>query len=652
MVDNSAMCGALDSDFYDGASHRLSALKPSKKVLWMANGTLTPSWGVWKGMIEFGGRQEEGKLEVFPSRGGWAMLFGKPLLEKFQMLYNYVHDVIVLKDSNGQDIHVQNQHRWEGKAELAFLNWLTADLLSLADEMSEETAVPEELAPVAVDIILPKEDNIPPPIALGLSRKVTIEDIADEDDAPSPNAIDPDEDLRQYPTWGIFPVAFGELSKLSTDKPTMTETPIWTTEDEPGAEQPDGELNDEDLFSRTTDPFKPARVKRILDLIQIGDDLTIEQRREIVSIIAAHADIFALSVAEVTPVKGAVLRLRIPEGAMFSKKVRQHSLKAPEHDYYYPRLNKLERCGVICKIAPEDVKCVSPTMLAQKPHMNQGLTIKEIWRILNKECKDTGLPAEFPEEEGKLPPPAKARLHWKAAAYRVCQVYGELNKLTQVALMPQGDIRTKQQKLCGERWISLFDFAAGFYAVTIDEESQLYTVFYVEGRGYYCYCKMPFGLMGAPSCFAKMTADALGDMVGRLIELFVDDGGMAGSDFRTKLTNLTTFFERCRATGLSLSAQKTEQFVSEAIFAGERVVLEGVRGDLAKLTAVANWEQPQNIQHLKSFLRLTGYFCSLIKDYAKIERPLKDLKAKCFKAPVHGGRQAYKQAAVACSLKQ
>jgi hypothetical protein len=55
---------------------------------------------------------------------------------------------------------------------------------------------------------------------------------------------------------------------------------------------------------------------------------------------------------------------------------------------------------------------------------------------------------------------------------------------------------------------------------------------------------MPFGLTGAPSTFAQMTADTLGDLVGTLFELFVDDGGMAGDVFETKLANLRTFFNR------------------------------------------------------------------------------------------------------------
>ena len=39
--------------------------------------------------------------------------------------------------------------------------------------------------------------------------------------------------------------------------------------------------------------------------------------------------------------------------------------------------------------------------------------------------------------------------------------------LMKIAPMPQGDIRAKQQRLSGHRWVMGFDFAAGFYPVTV-----------------------------------------------------------------------------------------------------------------------------------------------------------------------------------------
>ena len=95
-----------------------------------------------------------------------------------------------------------------------------------------------------------------------------------------------------------------------------------------------------------------------------------------------------------------------------------------------------------------------------------------------------------------------------------------------ITAMPQGNICLKQQQLSGHRYISVFDFASGFYAVEVGQESRPYMAFYVEGQGYFWYARMPFGLTGAPSTFAHMTATHLYDLLNdEVMELFMDDGG-------------------------------------------------------------------------------------------------------------------------------
>ena len=111
----------------------------------------------------------------------------------------------------------------------------------------------------------------------------------------------------------------------------------------------------------------------------------------------------------------------------------------------------------------------------------------ELIQCLNRECEQIGIDIPFvspkdttldtPITNPKLPP----------QKFQVCTKYKKLNKVMQILPMPQGNIRTKQQAVSGHCWISLFDFAAGFYAVEIAKESQPYTAFYVEGRGYFMY---------------------------------------------------------------------------------------------------------------------------------------------------------------------
>ena len=136
---------------------------------------------------------------------------------------------------------------------------------------------------------------------------------------------------------------------------------------------------------------------------------------------------------------------------------------------------------------------------------------------------------------------------------------------------------------------------------------------------------MPFGLTGALSCFNEVTGQALHRLVNTMIQLFMDDGAMARDIFEDKFVNLRTFFMRCHEMSLLLSPQKTQLFMSEVVFAGKRVGVEGIKVDLSKLMAVMNWQTPTTIQNLSSFLGLTGYFRPLMKNYSLLEKPLKYL---------------------------
>jgi hypothetical protein len=180
--------------------------------------------------------------------------------------------------------------------------------------------------------------------------------------------------------------------------------------------------------------------------------------------------------------------------------------------------------------------------------------------------------------------------------------------------------------------------------VTIPEAICPYLAYYVEGRGFWTNKQMPFGLTGAPSTFGSVTADKLGDLLAPLgIELLVDDGGMAGDDFDIMIDRTRRFFMRVRETSLSLSAKKSEFFMTEIIFAGSRVGPDGVQPDAAKLTAVVDWRQPPDLLNLSRFLGLTGYFRDLVKGYAKIAQPLTDL-VRDVNVPKTAGKTAYRMA--------
>jgi hypothetical protein len=107
VVDDGALVAALDSKFYETVKHRLAGLGRSARILRMADTRLTPSTGTWTGDVTLGGKTYRGCFEVFDSRCTWTLLFGKPLLEKFDAVHEYCADILHLRDSNGW-ISLQN----------------------------------------------------------------------------------------------------------------------------------------------------------------------------------------------------------------------------------------------------------------------------------------------------------------------------------------------------------------------------------------------------------------------------------------------------------------------------------------------------------------------------------------------------------------
>ena len=373
-----------------------------------------------------------------------------------------------------------------------------------------------------------------------------------------------------------------------------------------------------------TEPFKTERVQEILRLITIGNNLSARERQEVQGLVSSFADIFALSVSEVGIVENAVHHLDIPTDTTFSLKVHQKPLTPPQRRYLYESIDTMLEAGVIEACKPEDVKCVSATTLAQKTHQGKGHSLEELQHRVNDECVAHGMEPRFDLPPRTAPTPEDSTS--EETKWRICQNFAQINKITKVAPMPQGDIRAKQQRLSGHQWVSGFDFAAGFYAVLVAPESRPYTAFYVEGRGYFWYRRMPFGLTGAPSTFNNMTANNMHDLLAdETMELFVDDGGAAADSFEEMMRKVTKIFTRVREKNLSLSASKCELFMTEMVFAGTTVGPKGVQPDLKKLTAIVNWKVPENATALAGFLGLTGWFRDLIRGYAKKEQPLRDL---------------------------
>ena len=341
-----------------------------------------------------------------------------------------------------------------------------------------------------------------------------------------------------------------------------------------------------------------------------------EEQKGVEALITEYADIFACSLSEVTLIPGARVDLNVPKDARFNTNLRQRPLSPPQKQYMHKWVQQMLDANMVERADVTQIKHIAPTVLTQKTHDATGaMTLEDLQAEVNQQCEAAGLPTPFnkirtmsQQNDGAASATASGPTKW-----RVTQNFAELNRVTQVPPLHQGDIRAKQQQLSGHRFVSVFDFTLGFYAIEVPEEWRPYLAFFVEGRGYFWYTRMPMGWTGAPTTFSGVVTERVHDLLAdNTFELFVDDGGIPDNTFQGMMNKLQCIFNRCREHHLSLSLTKCHLFMTETTFAGATVGPQGVQPDLAKLTTVVKWLQPEDVLNLLSFLGLTGHFRDLI----------------------------------------
>jgi len=81
LFDDGAMVNSICKDAFALMKSTLGKLTTSERSLCMADGTIVPSYGRWSGGVTLGGQTAKAAFKIFPSGGGWSLLFGKPSCE-------------------------------------------------------------------------------------------------------------------------------------------------------------------------------------------------------------------------------------------------------------------------------------------------------------------------------------------------------------------------------------------------------------------------------------------------------------------------------------------------------------------------------------------------------------------------------------------
>ena len=207
----------------------------------------------------------------------------------------------------------------------------------------------------------------------------------------------------------------------------------------------------------------------------------------------------------------------------------------------------------------------------------------------------------------------------KNGKWRVCIDFTDLNKACLKDPFPPPWIDQLVDSASRHARLSFLDAFQGYHQIPMNPTDQEKTAF-ITPRGTYCYRVMPFGLKNAGSTYQRMVTNMFGHMIGKTVEVYIDDMLVKSLREESHLADLLQVFDILRKNNLRLNESKCTFGVGSGKFLGHVVSRRGIEANPDQVAALINLAEPINIkqvQRLKGMIAALGRFISRSTDKCK-----------------------------------
>ena len=210
---------------------------------------------------------------------------------------------------------------------------------------------------------------------------------------------------------------------------------------------------------------------------------------------------------------------------------------------------------------------------------------------------------------------------------RLCVDYRGLNRVTilnRFALPLMDELRDRVQ---GAKIFTKIDLKAGFNLIRIKVGDEWKTAFRCR-YGHYEYTVMPFGLANTPASFQAMISHILRDLIDAGVVAYIDDILIYSKTEEEHIELVKEVLRRLSDNNLAIEPEKCDWHVSRVDFLGYVISEQGIEMSDEKVESVKNWETPENVKDIQSFLGFANFYRRFIEGYSKLTRPMTDLTKK------------------------
>ena len=166
------------------------------------------------------------------------------------------------------------------------------------------------------------------------------------------------------------------------------------------------------------------------------------------------------------------------------------------------------------------------------------------------------------------------------------------------------------------------------YQQLLEEGSKQFVVINTT-KGLFRYNRLPFGILSTPGIFQRVIENVLKGIPA--VVAYIDNILLTGLTEEAHLQTLEEVLKRLEKTELKAKLSKCEFMNPSVSYLGHRIDAEGLHPLPDKVQAIVDAPDPQNVQELKSYLRLLSYHGRFLSNLSSVLAPLYRLLRKDYR---------------------
>ncbi|GFT99506.1 retrovirus-related Pol polyprotein from transposon 297 [Trichonephila clavipes] len=196
--------------------------------------------------------------------------------------------------------------------------------------------------------------------------------------------------------------------------------------------------------------------------------------------------------------------------------------------------------------------------------------------------KNNGLPPDNPE------------------AYRFDVDYRKLNGISNFPRYPLPLIDDLITNIPHTRIKLILDLRSGYFQLAVSPSDIIKTAF-ITKNGTYAFQCMPFGLSGVAPNFQKAIYIILKPVIGRFMNVYMDDVIISSPSFTHHVEHLREVFRLLQEAGLTLNKEKCKFVCDKLKYLGLIISKDGIATDDTKVRAIVEMKPQNNSKEVSKF---------------------------------------------------